>query len=342
MNFNSIRTSLKLILLIFYCFIASSSTYAQSNLSSNSNINSQKNYVKWLAQIPSVDNQQEHQKFKDKFFNFILGKKTSGLSKPVAVYAHGCDSVIILDQGCQTILDLNMKIGELSPRYDNKKYRFPSLIGICATTNSSFLITDSKLNKIFIINHKDKVLKEFNDSFVFQQPTGIAYSSKSKTVWVIETAAHKISVFDEKGDFIYSIGKRGTAHGEFNFPTFIWIDSLDQAYVVDAMNYRIQLFDSKGQFIKAFGKAGDATGYFARPKGIATDSFGNIYVVDALFNAVQIFDKSGNFLYQFGSQGQDKEQFWMPSGIFIDKNNYIYVADSYNSRIQIFQLVKED
>lgn len=342
MNFDSNCTSLKLILLLSLCFNTSFYAYSQFNIASNSNLSKERFYVKWVEQIPSFKEQKEPQKFKNKFFNFILGKKTSVLNKPMAVCLYTNDSIIILDQGCQSILVLNMKQGELSHYIDKKTIFLPSLISICSTTDTNFLFTDSKLNKVFVINRNTKIIKEFNDLIVFQHPTGIAYSSINKEVWVVETSAHRISVFDKDGNLNKTIGGRGNSPGKFNFPTFIWIDASGLVYVVDSLNFRVQIFKVNGELISVFGQSGDASGYFARPKGIATDSYGNIYVVDALFNVVQIFDKSGKFLYQFGSQGQGEGQFWMPTGIYIDKNNYIYVADTYNSRIQIFQLIKED
>jgi len=84
-----------------------------------------------------------------------------------------------------------------------------------------------------------------------------------------ETGAHRISVLNRKGEIIKRTGSRGNGPGEFNFPTFIWIDKLGNAYVVDSMNFRIQIFNKNGEFVSAFGEIGDATGYFARPKGIA-------------------------------------------------------------------------
>jgi len=276
------------------------------------------------------------------FSNLIFGKKASGLVKPMSVIAINPDTFWIADQGTGSILKVFNGVGDITQHSNKAIDNIPSIVGSCFMPNNKILFTDSKLNKVFQLIPDKKELRILNDSLFLEQPTGIAYSVVNKQIWVVETKAHRISVLTKSGELIKQIGERGIAPGQFNFPTYIWIDDLGTVYVVDAMNFRIQIFDKNGEFISLFGKIGDASGYLTRPKGVATDSYGHIYIADALFHVVQVFDRKGKLLSAFGSQGQDKEQFWMPTGIYIDDKDYIYIADSYNSRIQIFQLVTED
>jgi DNA-binding beta-propeller fold protein YncE len=256
----------------------------------------------------------------------------------MSVVAINPDTFWVADQGKGSILRVFKGMGEITQFRDQEPENFPSIVGSCHTPDGKILFTDSKLNKIFRFVPGNRELQIFNDSISLDQPTGIAYSAVKEEIWVVETKAHRISVFNKNGELLKQIGGRGNGPGEFNFPTYIWIDRSGTIYVVDAMNFRIQIFDRNGDFISAFGEIGDASGYFARPKGVATDSFGHIYVTDVLYHAVQVFDQNGKLLYVFGSRGSEKEQFWMPTGIFIDDRDFIYIADSYNSRIQIFQL----
>lgn len=319
-------------ILFFFVFITGSSqepTYTQTD-----------NTIQWVGQFPEI------QKGKNKarsgwFTRFLFGKKRDPeIIKPVAILKANPESYLILDQGNNLIFKIKSKEKTIPKAFKKSKVGFASLVDFCLVSNNEVLFTDSRLNTIFRFNENQKELQVFNKNLQLQRPTGIAYSSNSKEIWVVETGAHRIAVLNEQGELIKTIGKRGNAQGEFNFPTAIWIDKSGKVYVVDAMNFRIQVFNENGEILSMFGEAGNATGYFARPKGIATDSYGNIYITDALFHTVQIFDISGKFLYQFGEQGIGKGQFWMPSGIYIDDENYIYIADGYNSRIQIFKFVK--
>ncbi|MFH0867646.1 MAG: 6-bladed beta-propeller [Bacteroidota bacterium] len=294
--------------------------------------------VKWVNQWPLSKESGVKTGVKEWLKRIILGEKTPALSKPISVLAVDTNSLWVLDQGNNAVFKVGKKLSGTSSILKTRNVDFQSLIGICAFQNNEVLFTDSYLNKIFIVPADKKACEVLNDSLVLEQPTGIAYSKLTGQIWVVETSAHRISVLNEKGELIKRIGKRGTAFGDFNYPTNIWIDNEGNIYIIDSMNFRVQVLNKDGEVISVFGTSGDASGYFARPKGIATDSYGNIYVSDALFHVVQIFDINGNFLYKFGSQGQDEGQFWMPSGIYIDADDYIYVADSYNSRVQIFQL----
>jgi DNA-binding beta-propeller fold protein YncE len=263
------------------------------------------------------------------------------LIKPMSVVALSPDSFFVADQGAGCIYEISGNRFGIPGNLRKKFTDMSSLVGMCITRKNEILFTDSRLGSIYKISSDRKSLLKLNDSLKLKQPTGIAWSGTNNEIWVVETAEHRIKVLDSNGNILKTIGIRGTGPGEFNFPTFIWIDHGGRAYVVDAMNFRIQIFSSNGEYISSFGQAGDGSGYLARPKGIATDSYGNIYVVDALFHNVQIFNMNGDFLYQFGRQGKGQEEFWMPGGIFIDHQNFIYVADSYNSRIQVFKLVNK-
>ncbi len=290
--------------------------------------------VNWVFRFPS----EKHQK-KGWLTRFLFGKKnTFQITKPVSIIALDSSTYTILDQGAGVIFSIKESKSDVLKAFKRSKLQFNSLVGVCKLPNQQLLFTDSRLNTIYEITKNKKQLLVFNKQINLQQPTGIAYSTTTNEVWVVETKAHRISVLTRDGKLVKTIGKRGIAKGEFNYPTAIWIDKRGNVYVVDAMNFRIQIFNLKGEVISVFGEAGNATGYFARPKGIATDSHHNIYITDALYHTVQVFDFSGNFLYKFGTQGRGNGEFWMPSGIYIDEKDYIYVADSYNASIQVFKL----
>ena len=298
-------------------------------------------YIQYIGQFPSGEKKRTTGFF-ERIGIAVLGGDPLQLNKPLSILVDDPESFWILDQGNGMVFRNSGGTLSLPKALRRNKLSLSSLVGIAAAGDDDVLFTDSRENKVFRLSAGGRELVTFNGNVALDQPTGIAYSPVAKEIWVSETGSHRIAVFNRHGELVRHIGSRGTGEGEFNFPTFIWIDASGMAYIVDAMNFRIQIFDRYGKYVSSFGEHGNATGYFARPKGVAVDSRGNIYVADALFNAVQIFDRKGNFLYYFGSQGRGREQFWMPSGIFIDKDDFIYIADSYNARIQIFQLKKGD
>ncbi|NOY61405.1 MAG: 6-bladed beta-propeller [Calditrichaeota bacterium] len=324
-------------LLVVFSVIKFSTVCGQYSLVSRDSSATKVPAIFWIDQIPSLKEKAKKKSFTRRLFQLFIGKKTPALIRPFSVYAND-KKIWVLDQGKKTVLRIEEKVGKITQFFYDGSSGFPSLIDICGDDEGTVYFTDSKLNRLFYIRKKGKKARILNDSLQLNRPTGVAFSLKNKTIWVAETYAHCLTVLNTKGEVIRRIGQRGVLPGQFNFPTFIWIDNFGTIYVIDSMNFRVQIFDEDGNFISTFGKCGDAAGYFSHPKGIATDSRGNIYVADARFHAIQIFDKQGNFLDIFGNQGRGSGEFWLPSDIFIDKSDRIYVADSYNRRVQIFQI----
>ncbi len=275
---------------------------------------------------------------KNWFSNLIFGKAAPDLNRPISVIGFNPDSMLVFDQGNGILFNVQNGVGDITQFKNNKHAVFPSLVNSCLFANKKILFTDSKLNKVFIYSQSNNLLAVLNDTLQLNAPTGIAYSPVNQQIWVIETNAHRISVLNKNGELIHRIGTRGNAPGQFNYPTFIWIDKLGIVYVIDTMNFRVQIFDGAGNFISEFGEAGNSSGNFARPKGVATDSFGNIYIADALFHNIQVFNNDGRLLKIIGSKGIGPGEFMLPVGLYIDKNDFIYVADSYNARIQVFKV----
>lgn len=307
----------------------------------NVGISAENYQITWVAEYSNNNLRAPNVSFGQKLVNFLFGGENIKIKRPFHLTMLDSEHLIFLDQGTGYLGKIDLKNNLLTWLTHKSKYRLYSAVSICKLNNDSLLITDGGLNKIFLYNIKKNKLKLWNDSLRINHPTGIAFYPSKNRIIVVETGKHRLLFLDKSGKIVRILGKRGVKPGEFNFPTFVWIDKNGTIYVNDSMNFRIQIFEFDGALKNIFGKAGDVSGYFARPKGIATDSNGNIYVVDALSNVVQVFDQQGNLLAYFGGQGKNKSEFWMPIGIYIDSNDRIFIADSFNSRIQEFKLKKQ-
>lgn len=67
-------------------------------------------------------------------------------------------------------------------------------------------------------------------------------------IYVLLDRRAEIRVFDERGNYVRTIGRRGGGPGEFKAPVSLDIDSLGQIWVADPMNLRYTVFDSTGTF----------------------------------------------------------------------------------------------
>jgi DNA-binding beta-propeller fold protein YncE len=233
-----------------------------------------------------------------------------------------------------------------------------------------------RLIHLFLIKEsKYEVIRTAGDEN-FESPVGISLSQDA--IYVADSAAGKVFVFDREGEHSHTINsltrptgitfhaasgrlfitdtienevvvldESGTRLDEFGTRglaagDFNFPTSLalhgDTLFVNDTLNFRVQAFALDGTHISSFGEIGDGSGQFALSKGLGTDAEGHIYVADALSNYVQIFDKDGQFLLSFGGMGGEAGKFRLPTGLYIF-NNTIYIADSQNQRVQVFEFL---
>ena len=123
---------------------------------------------------------------------------------------------------------------------------------------------------------------------------------------------HRVLVYSLQGKLLRTIGTRGTAPGQFNFPAHLTVDRDGNLFVVDTLNFRVQVFDPEGNVFRFFGEAGESLGKFARPKGVAVDRRGIVYVVDAEMANVQMFNDRSQLLMSFGGKINMLEYFDYP------------------------------
>lgn len=294
--------------------------------------------IEWVKSIDVLKDSGAGQGFWGKLKEFFVGREIATIARPYGIATDFGDRLFIADTGASLVHVYNMKDSSYQVVESDSKTRLQTPIGVVYAGNDELLITDSSQGAVLSYHLQDKELHRFTP-YDLQRPTGIAFNWRTKQVFVTDTGAHQVIVYDLNGAEQNRFGGRGIEDGKFNYPTDIWCDISGTVYVTDALNARIQVFSAEGVFSRKFGQPGDTAGSFAKPKGVTVDRAGHIYVSDALFDAVQIFDAYGNLLMVFGDNGRKAGQFWMPSGIFADRKGYIYVADTYNRRIQVFKHV---
>lgn len=271
--------------------------------------------------------------------DFFTGDEMRHMVRPMAVLAPNKDEIYVADPGVKGVHYYNTKESEYKLIRLVDDGPLPSPVALTAIRENRVVVVDSVLGEVFTIQTDKGVATPLRLNRRLKQPTGIAYNVKKGRMYVTDTATHSVNIFDDKGQFIKSVGKRGRGRKHFNFPTLLWLDRNNQLLVTDSLNFRVQRLSASGKFLGHFGKLGDSSGSLSRPKGVATDRLGHVYVVDSLFHALQVFDKKGRLLINIGQQGQKPGQFWLPTGIYISNNNMVFIADSHNRRIQVFEYI---
>jgi sugar lactone lactonase YvrE len=278
--------------------------------------------------------------FLERVKDWFFGETEAHLVRPMAVVSSG-GVIYVADPGARGVHRFDVAGGEyaLITAADNSP--LPSPVGLARGAAGEVYVTDSRLAQVFVIRPGAKSALALRLDAKLTQPTGIAFDTASGRLHVVDTAEHRVHIFERDGSLAGSIGRRGSGDGEFNYPTYLWRTAEGRLYVTDSLNFRVQAFDARGQFAGKFGRQGDGIGDAGRQKGVATDRYGHVYVVDALFHGVQVFDAAGRLLLPLGERGRERGEFWLPTGIFIagDERDTIYVADSYNQRIQVLRYV---
>lgn len=262
------------------------------------------------------------------------GRAQVRLVTPFGVAVDETGNLCMTDTGAHAVcyFDFVHKRFRRWQRVGNLPFQSPVAVG---KENGIFYVVDSGLAAMLAFSEDGHL--DFAVTNQLERPSGLGLSRDK--LFVTDSKLHRVLVFDLKGNLLFQFGRRGTAPGEFNFPTHVTVSERDEVYVTDSMNARVEVFDTDGRLLRVIGGPGDSAGHFNRPKGVAVDHWNHAYVVDAMFDNCQIFDSDGQLLLDVGSTGVKPGEFWLPSGIAISRDDLIYLADSSNHRVQILKFL---
>ncbi len=292
-----------------------------------------------------------------RIFEAFFGRpRLRALKKPLNVHVDSFGRIYVADSHWRKILIFDFTMKKLYILGQSGRGMLLNPLGVTTDEEGNIYVTDAGGQRVVVYDALRHFKGAFGGKNVFVRPSGIVINPELNLIYVVDTWAHQVKVFDRRNyKFLFTIGRhvkegkkiaegsldqtwnRSSDPGEFNFPTNIAIDDQGNIYIVDTMNFRVQILDPRGNFIRSFGKIGNVPGTFSRPKGIGLDRDGHIYVSDAAFNNIQIFDKQGKLLLYFGHFGSGLADLRLPAGMYIDRHNRIYVADQLNHRIQVYQ-----
>lgn len=218
--------------------------------------------------------------------------------------------------------------------------RFSSPIAVVAGRAGEYLVSDANLGAVFRLG-PDGTPRGIFAAAPLVRPTGIARDAQRGRVYVADTHAHDIKVFDDDGKLLATWGRRGSEAGELNYPTHLALAN-GTLIVCDTLNARVQGFDASGKPTLQLGERGLYVGNMVRPKGVAADDEGNVYVVESMHDTLLVFDREGRLLLSLGGTGQEAGRFYLPSGVWVDARNRVFVADMFNGRVSVFQFLGDN
>jgi sugar lactone lactonase YvrE len=281
-------------------------------------------------------------------FLTVLGKAIAGLfENPERTVLQRPQSGVVDEEGRILVTDVSRgavfvfdeKAGQLDVwEFAQGFRRFASPSGIALGPEGRVFVADADLRRVVLLDREGKGSGIVGPDQL-QRPTGLAWDAAASLLYVADTEAHQIKVFDLTGRLVRTLGRRGEGPGEFNYPTYLAL-ARDGLVVSDTMNARIQVLPlEEGGHPLVFGRRGTRVGDFVRPKGVAVDGEDNLYAVESYHDHLLIFDRRGRFLLPIGGTGKEVGRFYLPGGVWVDARNRVFVADTFNVRVVIFQFL---
>lgn len=274
----------------------------------------------------------------------VLGEDdaaTARMVKPYAVTTDDRSRIYVTDTGLSRVWVFDREKKQVRFIGDSGQGQLVTPGGVAVDARGVVFVADAKQRRVFGYDESGKLVLAIGQPDEFYSPSGLAIDRDTNRLYVSDTGRHKIRVYDAGvGTFLFEFGGRGTAPGQFNYPTHLFLKGRT-LYVTDTMNFRVQALRLDGTFIRKYGEIGANFGQVARPKGVAVDSEGHVYVADAAFGNFQIFNADAELLLFVGRTGFTAGEFYLPAGLFIDQEDRIYAVDQYNRRVQVFQYMGE-
>ena len=262
------------------------------------------------------------------------------LKRPHAVGFDSYGRVLVTDWGTAAIIRFDRDGRRMDVLGTRGALRLKQPLGLDVGPDDTIYVADVGLKRVVALDPDGKLLKAFGRDGDLLNPTDAAVAPDGKRLFVVDSKAHKILIFDtDTGAVLDTFGEPGDEEGQFSFPTSLTFDREGNLLVVDQINARIQYFDGEGGFLDQFGALGTGFGNFARPKDVAVDSNGLIYVTDNAFNNVQLFDTDFSLLTFVGEGGRGPGRFHGASGVAVWQDRFA-VVDQLGRRLQIFKLLE--
>jgi DNA-binding beta-propeller fold protein YncE len=129
---------------------------------------------------------------------------------------------------------------------------------------------------------------------------GKPYIAQDGNIYVPNPMLGTVYAYSPDGEFLRTIGTKGSVPGKLTFPADVAEDSQRHILVLDSMRHNVVVYDREGTFIAEFGGFGYSDGWFYSPLSIALDSEDRAYIAQVVNDRVQVVQLHG--LKDTGSQ----------------------------------------
>ncbi|MEO8682398.1 MAG: peptidyl-alpha-hydroxyglycine alpha-amidating lyase family protein [Vicinamibacterales bacterium] len=165
----------------------------------------------------------------------------------------------------------------------------------------------------------------------FGRPTDVAFDTQGNIFVADGYDNSRVAKFTKDGDFVKTIGSRGTAPGQFNTPHAIAADAKGNIYVGDRGNSRIQVFDPDLNPVRIISNVRAPWALCISPPNPQGQQF--LFSADA-GGKIYKEDLEGHLLGWFGTTGKKVGQFYWVHQMHCVSENELYTGEAQNWRVQ--------
>ncbi len=231
--------------------------------------------------------------FQGNLLSFIggFGWEKEQFQIPLDIHVYNSLDVYVADYENSRIERYDKDLNWITSYYSNdnweEKYQFEFPRAVFQSLHGDIFIVDSQNDRITKLNSSFEPELTFGDfdwgQGVLQNPLDICVSLQD-IVYVSDSDAGKIRVYDYYGSFLYDIGA-----GVLTSPHGICTTPQGHLFVADPAQNKVFAFDQRGRLLVQIGSAGHKLGAFNEPYDV--DVVRNkLVVADAANHRIQIFE----------------------------------------------------
>ena len=156
---------------------------------------------------------------------------------------------------------------------------------VSVSSDGRIITSDSDDKRIKVLSADGKnLLQSFKAPDCDEYPDFIVY--RQDKFFASFYCACRVMVFNNAGEYLHDIGRKGSDDGQFSCPIGLAIDKFNRLIVCDGGNRRLQLFTLDGKYIAQI-----AGRFFAgaNPRHAVISNTGHLFVTDSRRHCVHVF-----------------------------------------------------
>ena len=221
-------------------------------------------------------------------------------------------------------------------------------LGVAADSNGYILIGNDGRDNIEVYDPANGNLVAIFGEGLIIMPNTIT-TGPNGHIYVTDSRAHRVWVFDADYNFIRNIGSPGMGENELYFPVDTevierYVDGypVTEVFIADQGNDRIQIFDTEGNFLRRIGPGECSSGGCEPPlminlQALDVDALGRLHVLDNFCAVVTMLDPvTGGYLGEYGEYGEGPGYLRVPLGIVILDTGESVVTSGDVGRLEVF------